>query len=598
MSRLRQLDSRWRWGLVVLAGALLIAAVNLWWIAEYRHGYPFNVDEYGYTGIGLNDWLGFKNGGLHGWWEAAQQQTPNAPLLPALTSVVLIFSPGLMQGFGVLIAIAVVQVMLSYGLGSRLAGPRLGALAALAVATSEGLILFTREYIFALPAATSTTAAVYALVCSDGMRKRWWSAGVGAAVGLMLLSRTMVVAFVPGIAVAGVIAILIRGRGSYLPRFVNFGIAAVVGFLVTITWYWRNLTPVYEYLTNYGYGEQSQYYGAEHSALSWTRFKTVAETMVRTDLLAPLAFLVLVGLVILAVVAVRRLLASADRRATLLRIVGSDVFVVFVVFVAGFAALMSSRNGGDGFTFPLSMLLSPLAVVALRYARRATVPVAVLVALIGVVNLVSTATLSESLSKVRLVKFPPFGEVPWLNGEPHTVAAIRAQVPGPADRFTTAELGWQKIDEELADALTEPIGPEHAPPGLTVFGSRNRVISTNSVGAIGLIDHLVGFPFTQLNVEPTDSVVNYVKQLTDPEFGRPAALVTMSSEAGDYEPIVTQSKVVEAATQVGFHKIREYTAPDGRRIYLWVRTKPIGAARNAPPAPARSAARGSGSRRG
>ena len=214
MSRFQQFDSHWRWGFLVLVGALLIAAVNVWWIVEYRHSYPFNVDEYGYTGIGLNDWLGFKSGGLHGWWEAIQQQTPNAPLLPALTSVVLIFSPGLMQGFGVLIAVAVVQVMLSYGLGSRLAGPRLGALAALAVATSEGLIGFTREYIFALPAATSMTAAVLALVCSDGMRKRWWSAGVGVAVGLMLLSRTMTVAFVPGIAVAAVIVILVRGRGS------------------------------------------------------------------------------------------------------------------------------------------------------------------------------------------------------------------------------------------------------------------------------------------------------------------------------------------------------------------------------------------------
>jgi len=67
MSRFWELDARWRWGLLVLAGALLIAAVNIWWIVEKRHGYPFNVDEYGYTAIGLADWLGFKNGGLHGW---------------------------------------------------------------------------------------------------------------------------------------------------------------------------------------------------------------------------------------------------------------------------------------------------------------------------------------------------------------------------------------------------------------------------------------------------------------------------------------------------------------------------------------------------
>jgi hypothetical protein len=564
-----------RWGLIVLVGALLVAAINVWWIVGYRHGYPFNVDEYGYTGIGLNDWLGFKANGLHGWWEAIQQQTPNAPLLPFLTSVVLIFSPGMMQGFGVLILIAVVQVMLSYGLGSRLAGPRLGALAALAVATSEGLVLFAREYVFALPAATSLTAVVYALVCSDGMRKRWWSAGVGAAVGLMLLSRAMVVAFVPGIAVAAVIVILVRGRGDYRRRFINLGIAVVVGFLVAATWYWRNFTPVYEYLTNFGYGEEAQYYGAQHSAVSWARFKTVAEIIVRSDLLAPLAFLVLIAVIVLAVVLVRRLVTSTDRRATVLHIAGSDVFIAVVVFVSGYAALMSSRNAGDGFTFPLSMLLLPVAVVALRYVRRAVLPVAILVAAIGLLNLLSTATLSESLSKQRLVEFPPLGEVPWVNGEPHAVSAIRVQVPGPADRFTKDELGWQKIDEELAQALMEPLGREVPLPSLTTFGSRNRVISSNSVGAIGLLDQRVGIPLTQLSAEPSDSVANYVKQLTEPEFGQPTALVTMSSEVEDFPPLATQSKVAAAARRVGFQKVREWTAPDGRRVYLWIRTKPI-----------------------
>lgn len=575
MTRFRQLDARWRWGLIVLVGALLIAAVNVWWIVENRHGYPFNVDEYGYTAIGLADWLGFKNGGLHGWWEAIQQQAPNAPLMTTLTSVVLIFSPGLMQGFGVLIAMAVVQVLLSYALATRLAGPRLGALVALAVATSEGLLLFAREYVFALPAATSTTFAVYCLVCSDGMRKRWWSAAVGAAVGLMLLSRTMAVAFVPGVAVAALIVLLARGKGSYVTRFVNYGIAIVVGFLVAATWYWRNFTPVYEYLTEFGYGEQAQYYGAEHSAVSWARFKTVADIIVRSDLLAPLAFLVLLGLIVIGVVAVRRLVTSDDRKGTLLHIAGSNGFIVIVVFCAGFAALMSSQNAGDGFTFPLSMLLPPLAVVALRYVPKASIPVAALVALIGIVNLVSTANLSESLSKQRLVEFPPLGEVPWVNGEPHAVAAIRYQVPGPTDRFTKAELGWQVLDEELADLLIEPIGPEHTVPSLVAFASRNRVISTNSVGAIALLDHRVTIPFTQLSATPSDTVANYVKELSSPEYGEPPVLVTMSSEAEDFPPVLTQSKVEKAAKRVGFHRLREFTAPDGRRVYVWVRTKPL-----------------------
>jgi hypothetical protein len=49
----------------------------------------------------------------------------------------------------------------------------------------------------------------------------------------------------------------------------------------------------------------------------------------------------------------------------------------------------------------------------------------------------------------------------------------------------------------------------------------------------------------------------------------------MSSEAEDFPPVLTQSKVEKAAKRVGFHKLREFTAPDGRRVYVWVRTKPL-----------------------
>ena len=55
----------------------------------------------------------------------------------------------------------------TYGIGERLAGPRLGALAALAVGTSQGVFVFHREYIFALPTA-ALLAAVYACSAAKG----------------------------------------------------------------------------------------------------------------------------------------------------------------------------------------------------------------------------------------------------------------------------------------------------------------------------------------------------------------------------------------------------------------------------------------------
>jgi hypothetical protein len=591
---MQRLSPAWRWGLVVALGCLVLVAINVWWVAEYRHGFPMDVDEYGYTSIGLHDYFSLKAGGLHGWWEAVQTQTPNAPLLPALTSLVLVASPGVLEGFGVLIAFAALLTLATYGIGERLAGPRLGAVAALAVATAQGTFLFTREYIFALPTAAFLSCAVYALLHSDGMRSRLWSIACGASVGLMLLSRTMSVAFAPGIVVVAGILILARHRDDLGTRLLNLGLAALAGFLVAVTWYWRNLDPVVEYLTNYGYGSQAQNFGSENSAVSWGRFKSVLDRMVQSDLLVPLFLLVLAGLVALGVILVLRLRDSEDWRAELWRVVGSDTLAVFLVFAAGYAALMTSQNGGNGFTYPIAMLLPPLAIAALRYSRGAAIAGAVAVGAIALVNLVASSALWGAAEKTRNVAVPLLGELPWVSGEAHAVAAIRAQVPGAPGHFATADEGWTEVDAELADILLEPITPE-GQPRLVAFASRNRVVSTNSVGMAGLLDHGASIPFTQFLGEP-DSVANYERQLAGPKLGEPTVVVTTSTEAGDFEPLVTQKKVEVALRRTGFALVREVPMPDGRTARIWVK----GAEPKKKPSPSAAApvARGAGSRRG
>ena len=41
--RIRNLSPAWRWALIVAIGCLVMAAINVWWIATYRHGYPMDV---------------------------------------------------------------------------------------------------------------------------------------------------------------------------------------------------------------------------------------------------------------------------------------------------------------------------------------------------------------------------------------------------------------------------------------------------------------------------------------------------------------------------------------------------------------------------
>jgi 4-amino-4-deoxy-L-arabinose transferase-like glycosyltransferase len=569
-------SERRRWLLVVALGCLLLVALDLWWVAKYRHGFPLDVDESGYTTIGLNDYFGFQNGGLHGWWEAFQNQTPNAPLLPAVTSILLLVNPGILAGFVSLTGFAVLLVFAGYGIGEELAGPRLGALVALAVATSAGLFTFTREYIFALPTAAFLACAVYALIRSDALRGRWWSIACGACLGLMVLSRTMAIAFVPGVLVAAALVGLLRGRDDLGRRALNLGLLSVAGVAVSLTWYWQNFNPVKDYLTNYGYGTQSQYYGAEHAFISWYRIKGVATRMIIGDLLAPMAVLLFAGLLASAAILAVRLYRAEDRRAELLRILGSDAVSVLIVFASGFAALMSSRNGGDGFTFPLAMLLPALAVLALRRARRAAiVPVVALVAAIAVLNVVAATDLSEGASKQRTVELPVFGYVPWVDGTPNAVDAIRVQMPGPETHFDATDRGWPELDAKLADLLLKPIAPGRTQP-VVGMAARHWVMNTNSIRLAAVLRHHVSIPFVQLEAEPTDSVRNYVHEICESPAGELTALITTSSE-------------VEAATrQLGFVVIRRFTMPDGRQLRVWVKREVSSAGRSAAAAPAKS----------
>jgi len=567
-------SERTRWTLAVAVGVLLLAALNFWWVLTYRKGFPLNVDEAGYNAIALTDWLGFHNGGLHGWWSSIQSQAPTAPLVPALTSVLLIVRQGTMEGFAVLIGFFVLLVFAAYGIGERLAGPRLGALAALAVATSEGALLFSREYIFALPTAALLCCAVYALLRSERMRVRRWAIACGAALGLMVLARTMAVAFVPGVFAAALVAMLAIDRSDLQQRFLNLALTAVAAVLVAGTWYFNNLKPVWDYLTNFGYGSESAYFGAEHAVVSWARFRRIVDQIVYDNLLLTLMVLVLIGLAALVAVALRRVWAAEDRREAILRLAASDAFAVGLVFAAGFAALMTSRNAGNGFTLPIAMLLPPLAVLALRHYRLAAVPVAVLVAAIAALNVASTSSLWEGLAKPHAVYIRGFGWQNWLNGTPRTVSAIRVQEPGPETRFTDDDAGWPEANQALAAELLRRIYAGGLESGVVAFASRHRAISSNSVQLELLLHHDTSIPFTQLEAEPNDSVATYVRQLRSPLRGPPGMLLTMDRNAGDFPPLVTQAKVEAAARRVGFHRVWARTLPDGRTLRLWVRPAP------------------------
>jgi 4-amino-4-deoxy-L-arabinose transferase-like glycosyltransferase len=558
-------SERLRWALVVGGGGLALLALDLWWLAAHRQGFPLNIDEAAYTTIGLNDYLGLKSGGLDGWWQAIQSQTPNAPLVPALASLLYVGKAGVVEGFGVLGAFMVLLGLAIYGIGERLVGARLGALCGLLAMTMPGVLAFAHVYVFALPSAALLACAVYALLRGEGLQRRPWALACGAALGLMLLTRTMTVAFVPGVLAAALLTLAARERdGATLRRgFLNLGLLVAAGAAVASLWYWNNLQPVLDYLTDFGYGGKSAEFGAENGLFSWARWSAVPERMTESDLLVPLAALLLAGLVAALVGAARRVSRSEERPAALRALAGGEAAAVAVVALCGYLALSSSRNAGFGFTLPVSVLLVPLAAIALRRYRAAAVPTIVVVALLAAVNLTASSNLWDGLSHERGLRVPALGKLPWISGVNYAVGDIRNQVAGPEARFAERDRGWPRADKLLAAWLLR-----EGPP-VVAFASRSRVLNTNTVGLAAVLQFQRTIPMAQLVADDGDTVAAYRRRLTDPAYGQPRILITTSDTVGDYEPHVNQARAATAARQLGFRVVRTMILPDGRVLRVW-----------------------------
>jgi hypothetical protein len=216
--------------------------------------------------------------------------------------------------------------------------------------------------------------------------------------------------------------------------------------------------------------------------------------------------------------------------------------------------------------------------------------------LIAVVNVVSTATIWGAASQLRLVSVPGLVDpMPVIKGAPKALLAIREQAPGPATVFDENDAGWPRADAAIVDIIGELEGPNGELP-LVAVAARSWTLNVNTVQLASVVEDHRGLPLTPLEAKPEDSVSTYTRLLSDPAHGEPSALVTMSSNEGDFVPVVTQAHVTRAARNLGFRRIARLSLPDGRKLFVWRK----GAAPNSKSSPrgGAAAAPAPGSRRG
>lgn len=337
--------------LTVAVLALIIGVLNVAWTLTHRRLGGWDVDETGYVAAAFR-WQRMIDPADPFRVVSSVLDQDKGPLTMLVSTVALLVGPNTLAtaqvASAVLHGVGAVAVA---GITNRLAGARAALVSGLVVLALPAALLTARSYQLAPAVGATLACAVWALLVSERGRRLWPMLLFGLSVGLLLLSRTMAVAFVPG---------LVLGTAFHLEwsrRVVrNVAIAAVVAIASAAPWWWTQREPIADYLLGHGYGDAATGYGP--TGLGERFFERLLTVL---GAVGPVWLGLALFIAGAAAVQVRRRHERPHWRSAL----RSGPAVVWFTVGAGAAALMSTANIGMYFELPLIVLaVSGLATLA------------------------------------------------------------------------------------------------------------------------------------------------------------------------------------------------------------------------------------------
>ena len=557
-------------GLLVAAIVCVTVVLHVVWLVRFRRGYVTEWDESGYLQFALSNFDDLHD---HGPWTFAKivgGRGTFGPLLPFVTALAYpIVGRGIFGSLLVLPLFFAGLVGATFALARRLVSDSWAVVAALAVASIPAVTDYTRFFHFALPATACMTAALWALLRSDGLRRTRWAAAFGLFVALTLLARTMTVAYLPGFALAAGTQFLV-GTTDLRVRMRNLAIAVGTFGLVAGPWYVRNARSVYDLLLGSGYGEGATPFGRHYPVASWG-YWTKELRLDLASLWLPLATaLFLCFAVALAYFVARRPRVIGAGRMRSARAAG--VLALSVVILEGYLVLTSSRNEGTGFALPWLPMLVVLGVTAAASipARPARVAVASTLAVVSVGAILSKSGWVEPLAKTRSVAVPGLGRVIVTDGR----GVIQKEVAGdgyPIGRATEPlpdiHRRWLPLARDVVGWSLHRAEQRRVPLNLTL-GLDDRIFGNSRLILAAQLWFHRYLPVDYLNAFPDgDTVASYRHQLLSPPREN-ALIIGNPPPSGS---TITRSKVEAAARALGFAPVKTFTMPDGRNLSIWWR---------------------------
>jgi 4-amino-4-deoxy-L-arabinose transferase-like glycosyltransferase len=580
---------RYPWQPAVVAGVLVVAvSVNLWWVATHRRGLPYDIDEAGYLQRAVRDADALHSGGVLSLWSTVRLPDPQAPLLTVVAGVFhWVTGTGVLSMFAVQQVFYVVLVVATYLGSRRLMNRGWSVVAAVMVSGLPGVVIASRSFFFALPAAAMMTATLVAELYSDSFRSRWLSALWGLFLGLSALSRTVVLALVPAlIAPAFVVLVLSRSRRRQLA---NVGLGLVVALVVAGSWYSATWHEVLHYLTGFGYGTEAGHYGAGRSIVSFAWWTNRLDLALNAEVFAPMA-LALALCFAAGLLGLRRRHRSPERtdddpvvdeESPVRRALQRRDAPLWVFVGLGYLALSTSQNSGSMFELPLLPATCILAAsVASRAPRRARASIAAACVIAAVVSFagVSAAipglpqrSVVASAGPLHVVAFDDRGH--FLDYASSTGGGCR--LGGPCDRSGTMPgesaylRRWIVPSERMASVL-HVVAAEHDCDPVVFFAVQDPLFNTNTVDLSYQLVYAKALP-TGVFKAPRDVGESALHELNDPADGQPNLVITgpVSAVSPRFLPLVNERAGVRALREDGFAPIGRLGLPDGRTMRVW-----------------------------
>lgn len=557
--------------MLLLGGVGVLFALHVVWLARFSFGYVTEWDESGYISIALSNSHALSADGPFSLVSTVLEQGVQAPFVP-LSAVPfnVLFGSGVDASLLAEPVFFAVLVLATYAIARRLTTPWWALLAALVVATAPVVSDYARIFHFSIPAAGFLVSALWALMKSEGLTRRRWAIACGLLLGLMVLSRSMTIGYLPGFAAAAALPILLGGE--WRARLVNFALLCASGAALAALWYLPNAESVGSYLLNFGYGAESEAYGAEHSPLSiayWTREAGAVFDELYFPLGAALALCVIAALVA-ALVRRERGQPSLERaKAWLL----TDAALAAAIVLEGYVALTSSKNQGTAFALPWLPVLVVLVCAATARIQWRSVRIAAVAGLaaVSLLNLTMKSGFVPGVGDQRSADVPLLGETAVTDGRGIVeieVADAGYPAGSPTQPMPQLQKEWLPFAGDLAGWVTEYSERQGEEPNLG-WGFDDLLLNNTRVGLGSELALSRQLPTVFLKPFPDgDSAASYRAQL---EEAGSNLLVVGERGPGVTGIHLTRRRVEAAARQLGFHPVRSFTAPDGRELTAWWR---------------------------